>query len=118
MDDEKMVQNVAKAMLVKLGHEVVLAKDGTEAINMYNEAMDFDEPIQLVIMDLTIPGGMGGREAVLEIHKVNPEAKVIVSSGYSNDPIMANFREYGFCAAIVKPFQIQDLSRVLSQVLG
>ena len=113
-----MVQNVARAMLTQLGNEVVLAKDGTEAINLYTEAMNSDDPIQIIIMDLTIPGGMGGKEAVIEVHKVNPGAKVIVSSGYSNDPIMANFREHGFCAALVKPFQLQELSRVLSQVLG
>ncbi|MBU1058475.1 MAG: ABC transporter substrate-binding protein [Proteobacteria bacterium] len=118
MDDDEMVQNVAKAMLTKLGNTVVLAADGVEAVKCYQEAMNSDNPIQLVIMDLTIPGGMGGKEAVQNIHKLNPEAKVIVSSGYSNDPVMANFKKHGFCATIAKPFQLQDLSRVLSQVLG
>ena len=118
MDDEEMVRNVAKAMLTKLGNTVVLAADGVEAVKCYQQAMNSDNPIQLLIMDLTIPGGMGGKEAVQEIHKLNPEAKVIVSSGYSNDPVMANFKKYGFCAAIPKPFQFKDLSRVLSQVLA
>ena len=117
MDDEEMVRNVAKEMLTLLGNKVILTKDGDEAVSLYQEAMNSDSPIQLVIMDLTIPGGMGGKDAVQEIHKLNPEAKIIVSSGYSNDPIMANFKEYGFCAAIVKPFQLQDLSRTISQVL-
>jgi len=118
MDDEKMIRDVAKAMLTRLGTEIALSKDGADAINEYKEAINTQKPFDAVIMDLTIPGGMGGREAVKEIHKINPEAKVIVSSGYSNDPVMANFKSYGFCAAIVKPFQLQDLSRVLSQVLG
>lgn len=118
MDDEEMLRNVAKAMLTKLGNTVVLAADGVEAVKCYQQAMNSDNPIQLVIMDLNIPGGMGGKEAVQEIHKLNPEAKVIVSSGYSNDPVMANFKKYGFCATIAKPFQLQDLSRVLSHVLA
>ncbi|MBU1566132.1 MAG: response regulator [Proteobacteria bacterium] len=118
MDDEEMLRNVAKAMLTTLGNTVVPAADGVEAIKLYQDAMNSDNPIQLVIMDLTIPGGMGGKEAVQEIHKLNPEAKVIVSSGYCNDPVMANFKKYGFCATIAKPFTLQDLSRVLSQVLA
>jgi PAS domain S-box-containing protein len=118
MDDDEMVRNVAKAMLTKLGNEVILSEHGAEAVILYQEAMNSGNSIQLVIMDLTIPGGMGGKDAVQEIHKLNPEAKVIVSSGYSNDPIMANFKDHGFCAAIAKPFQLQELSRVLSQVLG
>jgi DNA-binding NarL/FixJ family response regulator len=69
-------------------------------------------------MDLTIPGGVGGREAVQEIHKIDPAAKVIVSSGYSNDPIMADYLDYGFCAAIVKPFKLQEFHEVISRVLG
>ncbi len=117
MDDEEMVRDVAKAMLTKLGNTVVLAADGVEAVKCYQASMNSDNPIQLVIMDLTVPGGMGGKDAVLEIHKLNPEAKVIVSSGYSNDPVIANFKKYGFCAAISKPFQLQDLSRVLCQVM-
>lgn len=118
MDDEEMLRNVAKAMLTKLGNTVVLAADGAEAVKCYQESMNSGNPIQLVIMDLTVPGGMGGKEAVLEIHKLNPEAKVIVSSGYSNDPVMANYKNYGFCAAISKPFQLQDLSQVLTKVLA
>jgi CheY-like chemotaxis protein len=117
MDDEEMVRNGAKKMLTRLGHEVILSVDGAEAIKLYQKAMSSGNPIQLVIMDLTIPGGMGGKDAVQEIHKLNPGAKVIVSSGYSNDPVMANFKEYGFCATIVKPYRLQDLFRVLRQVL-
>ncbi|MDY6973702.1 MAG: ATP-binding protein [Thermodesulfobacteriota bacterium] len=117
MDDEDIVRNVAKKMLMHLGHEVTLSTNGKEAIQLYKKGMKSGGIFDIVIMDLTIPGGMGGKEAVQEVLKIDHKAKVIVSSGYSTDPVMANFKEYGFCAAIVKPFQLQDLSRVISQVL-
>lgn len=115
MDDNEMVQNLIKTMLVHMGHEVVLSTNGEEAIKLYQESLNTASPFDLIIMDLTIPGGMGGKDAVLEIHKINPEARVIVSSGYSNDPIMANCTEYGFCAALTKPYQLQQLSQVISR---
>ncbi len=117
MDDEEILRNVTRAMLNQLGHEVDLAADGEEAVRLYKESMSH-EPFDLVIMDLTIPGGMGGKDAVLEVLKLNPAAKVIVASGYSNDPVMANFRDYGFSGAIVKPFQLQSMSQVVGEVLG
>ena len=118
MDDEELVKDVAKTMLTRLGHEVVLAYDGAEALNLYKEYRDSGEPIDIVIMDLTIPGGMGGQDAVKEVLTFDSGAKVIVSSGYSNDPVMANYQEYGFCAAIVKPYQLQELTRVINQVMA
>lgn len=114
MDDEEVVRNVTQAMLNQLGHKVLFAVDGDQAVSIYRENQ---ETIDIIIMDLTIPGGKGGEEAVREILAINPGAKVIVSSGYSTDPIMANHRKYGFCAAVVKPYQLQDLSSVLSKVL-
>lgn len=116
MDDEEMVRTVAQAMLVQLGHEVVLAADGDEALNFYQEAINAERLFDLVIMDLTIPGGMGGEETVRKILDIAPDAKVVVSSGYSNDPIMANYKEYGFCSALVKPYQMEELARIISQV--
>ncbi len=115
MDDNEMVQNLVKTMLVYMGHEVVLSANGEEVIELYRESMNTARPFDLIIMDITIPGGMGGKDAVREIHKIDPEARVIVSSGYSNDPIMANCTEYGFCAALTKPYQLQQLSKVVSQ---
>lgn len=118
MDDEDMVRTVAKEMLTQLGHDVLLAKSGEEAIKLYKESINENNKFNLVLMDLTIPGGMGGEEAVKEILAIDPDAKVIVSSGYSNDPIMANFKDYGFCSAIVKPFKLQELSSVIGQIHG
>jgi PAS domain S-box-containing protein len=117
MDDEEQVRNVVEAMLRTMGHEVLLAKDGEEAQLVYQEAMNHGAPVELVIMDLTIPGGMGGKEAVHKILAFDPEAKVIVSSGYSNDPVMANFKDYGFCSAIVKPYKMAELAKAISQLL-
>jgi len=117
MDDDEMVRNVAHTMLSMLDHDVVLAHNGAEALSLYRKHQDSGEPIDLIIMDLTIPGGMGGKDAVKEIHAINPEAKVIVSSGYSNDPVMAHYEEYGFVAAIVKPFRIEDVLSIINNLL-
>ncbi len=117
MDDEELVRNILQAMLCQMGHEVLLVKDGKEAVWIYKEAIDNDTPIDLIIMDLTIPGGMGGKEAVQKILAIDPEAKVIVSSGYSNDPVMAKFKDYGFCSAIAKPYRISELTTVVSQLI-
>ncbi|HIJ90989.1 MAG: PAS domain-containing protein [Desulfobulbaceae bacterium] len=118
MDDDEVLRELARDMLSHLGHDVVVAQDGEEAIRLYGEALNSTAPFDLTIMDLTIPGGMGGEDAVKELLKINPEAKVIVSSGYSNDKIMANYKQYGFCAALVKPYQIKDLMKVMGEVLG
>jgi len=116
MDDDEMVRGVVGAMLKQAGHEVDTAEDGQAAIKCYSEAMAAGEKYDLVIMDLTIPGAMGGKEAVQELLKIDPQAKAVVSSGYSNDPIMANCREYGFQATVTKPFQLQELLKVISRV--
>jgi two-component system cell cycle sensor histidine kinase/response regulator CckA len=117
MDDEEMIRDVSQALLSRLGYQVVLAADGHEAIKLYKNNTTSQERIDAIIMDLTIPGGMGGKEAVKEILQINPSAKVIVSSGYSNDPVMANHKEYGFCAALDKPYQLKSLVEILDQVL-
>ncbi len=118
MDDESTVQDVVTQMLEMLGNEVLIARDGKEAIEIFKEHYESGRPVDVTIMDLTIPGGMGGKDAVKEILKIDPAAKAIVSSGYSNDPVMANFHEYGFKAAIAKPFLIRDLKRTLTEVLS
>lgn len=118
MDDEEMVRTVTKRMLSHFGYEVILAADGQEAIRLYQEALEKGQGIDLIIMDLTIPGGMGGKEAVAKILHIDPAAKVIVASGYSNDPVMANYQEYGFLAAIIKPFQLREIQGLVQQILA
>jgi two-component system cell cycle sensor histidine kinase/response regulator CckA len=118
MDDDKMVRDVAASMLTELGHTVIHAQDGAEAVQLYEESANSDASIDLIIVDLTVPGGMGGQEAARKILAINSEARIIASSGYSNDPIIANFRKYGFCSAIVKPYNFQELKEVVDGVLG
>lgn len=115
MDDDEVVRAVAKEMLIHLGYQVLEAEDGEETIKKYKKSLA-NEPIDFVIMDLTIPDGMGGKEAAEELLKINKDVKLIVSSGYSNDPIMASFDEYGFVAAISKPFDLETLSKVLRSI--
>lgn len=115
MDDEEMLRDITKAMLTDLGHDTFLARDGVEAIDVYKKAMADNTPIDLTIMDLTIPKGMGGKEAVQKLLEINPEAKVIVSSGYSNDPVMADFKAYGFSATLSKPSRLSDFTDLINR---
>jgi CheY-like chemotaxis protein len=116
MDDEEIVGDIAKQMLVYLGYDVALVKDGKEALSLYKSRLSCGDPFHAVIMDLTIPGGMGGKETVGEILAIDPDAKVVVSSGYSNDPIMVQCKEYGFSAAIAKPFDLQSLKKIIESL--
>lgn len=118
MDDDKNVQNVARQMLLRFGHEVLLAADGKEAVRIFAERYNSEAPVSAIIMDLTIPGGMGGKDTIKELLKIDPDVKAIVSSGYSNAPVMSNYQQYGFKAAIAKPFMISELTKVLADVLG
>lgn len=118
MDDEEMVRTVTRSMLIQFGHDVVLCANGEEALKLYGEGLDTNNNFNLAIMDLTVPGGMGGQETAREILKMDPKARLIVSSGYSNNPVMASYEEYGFCGTIVKPYRIQELSKVINQVLA
>jgi CheY-like chemotaxis protein len=117
MDDDEMVQNITKAMLTRLGYDYQLAADGKKAVALYEKDFSSGNQADLIIMDLTIPGGMGGEDAVKEILAINPAANVLVSSGYSTDPIMANYKEYGFCGAIVKPYQMKELNASIQEIL-
>ncbi|MFI5304284.1 MAG: ATP-binding protein, partial [Nitrospiria bacterium] len=117
MDDEELVTIMASNMLRKLGYEVEVAPRGEEALEKYREAKENNLPFKAVIMDLTIPGGKGGKEIIEEMMAYYPGVKAIVSSGYSNDPVMAEFKKYGFKGCIVKPYRIEDFSKVLYLVL-
>jgi PAS domain S-box-containing protein len=117
LDDEPMVREMAGALLQKLGYEVEYASSGEEAIEIYKKAKDVEVPFKAVIMDLTLPGGISGKETIQKLIAYDPKAKAIVSSGYSNDPVMANYEKFGFKNYIAKPYRAQDLSRILHQVL-
>jgi two-component system cell cycle sensor histidine kinase/response regulator CckA len=117
MDDEDLVLEFVKVGLVKLGYAVTTAREGREALKLYAEAQESGNPFGAVILDLTIPAGMGGEKALQELRKVDPEIRAIVSSGYADNEIMSRYREYGFQAAVSKPYRINELSGVLKLVL-
>ena len=119
MDDEETIRTTMRDILVRLGYEVAFAEDGAEAIELYRNAMGKrGTPFDVVIMDLTIAGGMGGKEAVKKLIEIDPNVKAIVSSGYSKDPVMAEYKQYGFSGVIAKPFRIKDLSEVVHRVIN
>ena len=118
VDDEEIVRASVSEALTRLGYDVKLAADGAEGVRMYEEAMKGGHALDVVLLDLTIPGGMGGKDAVQELLRIDPNAKVIASSGYSNDPVMADHRAYGFREVIVKPYRIDDLGEVLHKVIN
>lgn len=116
MDDEEMVGDIACQMLAHLGYEAKHVTDGQVAVDEYVRLFEAGDPYNVVIMDLTIPGGMGGREAVIEILAVDSAAKVLVSSGYSTDPIMTHFGDYGFVGVINKPFDLASIQKILEDL--
>ena len=117
MDDEEVIREMLSKMLPLAGYEVELVKDGAEAIERYVKAEKAGQPFDAVIMDLTVPGGMGGREAIKELLEIAPAAKVIVSSGYATDSVMADYKQYGFSAIAAKPYSAGDLERILHNIL-
>ena len=117
MDDERIVRSLVSDILTHAGYEVVLTEDGEEAVQAYKDAMSSGAPFDSVIMDLTVPGGMGGKDAHNRIMMADPNALVIVSSGYVNNPILANYRKYGFIGMVPKPYQADHLTRVLDEVI-
>jgi PAS domain S-box-containing protein len=117
LDDEELVRETIGRMITHLGYEPDFAKDGLEAIEIYADAQATGRQFNAVIMDLTIPGGMGGKEAMKRLLLLDPSVKGIVSSGYADDPIMAHYKDYGFCGVIKKPYRISTLSKVLSKCL-
>ncbi len=118
MDDEADVRNVVGDMLKTLGYEPVFAREGAEALAIYQHAAQTPAHFKAVIMDLTIPGGMGGKEAVKKMLEIDPSARVIVASGYSNDPVMSAFESYGFSGVIEKPYTVDTLSTTLHEVIS
>jgi PAS domain S-box-containing protein len=118
MDDEQMILDLAKAILEELSYNVTTCVNGEEAVALYKTALESGTPYSVVIMDLTIPGGMGGKETAEQILAIDPHACLIVSSGYSNDPIVSDYRRFGFASAVIKPYGVAEISGVLNRLPG
>lgn len=118
MDDEPQIRQTADALLTRLGHETVMAADGAEAVRAYREQFAAGQPPEVVILDLTVPGGLGGRAAMEKLREIDPDVRAIVSSGYSSDPVMANYAAYGFRAVVAKPYDVALLARTIQEVAG
>lgn len=117
MDDDGNLQEVYDRLLTHLGYAPTVVANGEEALSRYTQAKQTGAPFAAVIMDLTVPGAMGGKEAVQRLLEIDPKAVAIISSGYSNDPVMANYKKFGFKDVIGKPFTAQKLSEVLWKLL-
>ena len=117
MDDEQMIRELAGEILWHLGYAVEFARDGHEAVALYKTSLKTARPFDAVILDLTVRGGMGGKEAIQKLIEIDPDVKGIVSSGYSDDPGMTDYKQHGFSGVVAKPYTIEELGEKLSQVL-
>jgi CheY-like chemotaxis protein len=117
MDDDDAIRELTSEMLARLGFRVKGVADGRATLAACRQALEAGKPFDLVIMDLTIPGGMGGRQTIQELRKLDPDIKAIVSSGYPDDPILANCYDFGFQGVLRKPFRLEDLERLLLQII-
>ncbi len=117
MDDEETIREFLYAELTEVGYDVQLTNDGSEAIEQYGEAKKAGQPFDAVILDLTIPGGMGGKETIKKLLELDPDIKAIASSGYATDPIMSEYKEYGFSAVVTKPYSAEQIEKTLQGLL-
>jgi PAS domain S-box-containing protein len=115
MDDEEPIRQLITRMLEPLGYSVTTTADGVEALRKYEDARVKGDPFSAVILDLTVPGGMGGKETIQRLRALDPAVRAIVSSGYSEDPVMARYREFGFCSVVAKPYRLHELSMALRE---
>jgi CheY-like chemotaxis protein len=116
MDDEEIIRDLFRDMLHMLGYESEVVSDGQTAIASFSRAKEQGSPFAKVILDLTVPYGLGGEETMRELRKIDPAVKAIVSSGFPNDPVIVNYKEYGFQAALLKPYHLRDLKESLRKL--
>ena len=115
MDDEQIILDVTLEVLNFLEYEVMFARDGAAALDLYKHEKEAGVPFDLVILDLSVPEGLGGKDAIALLKAYDPAVKAIVSSGYSNDPVVQDFEQYGFSGRLSKPYKISDLKEILEQ---
>ncbi|MEE8575345.1 MAG: response regulator [Thermodesulfobacteriota bacterium] len=117
LDDEEIIRDVAGEVLSAEGYEVVFAESGEEAVELYRTEYRAEVPIALVLIDLTLPG-ISGEDTFKKLKEIDPEVKAIVSSGYTTDPVMLDFRSYGFAGAVAKPYPIKALRELVANILS
>ena len=118
MDDEELIRRIVEKQLNRIGYDVFTASDGLEAAEIYSDAMTKNQPFDIVIVDLTVPGGVGGKELVEKLVEIDPSVKAIVASGYSEDPVMAEYEKYHFKGCVKKPFNMKELAEAIEAVLS
>ncbi len=117
LDDEALILEIAQELLNYLGYTAITAQSGEEAVTLFNQAVKLNEPFDAVILDLAVPGGMGGKEVMRELLRADPDVKAIISSGYLTDPIIQNYKEYGFAEVLTKPYDAGELERKLHKII-
>ena len=117
MDDEQIILDVTLEVLRFLGYDVLFAKDGVAAIELYKKEKNAGAPFDAVILDLSIPEGMGGKEAIGYLREFDPSVKAIVSTGYTHDPAVVDYKAHGFSAKLAKPYKINDMKTVLEDLI-
>lgn len=117
MDDEQIILDVTLEVLEFLGYEVQFAQDGADAIALYTREKDTGAPFDVVILDLSVPGGMGGREAIGKLKELDPGVKAIVSSGFTGDPCVMDYASFGFTGILAKPYKINDMKVLLEELI-
>lgn len=117
MDDEENVQDVTREVMKFLDYDVMFAKDGLAAITLYKQEEAAGVPFDIVILDLSVSSGLGGKETIEQLRKIDPQVKAVISSGFSQDPAVHDFSSYGFNAKLTKPYKIHELKNILEQLM-
>jgi DNA-binding NtrC family response regulator len=117
MDDEQIILDMTRDVLDFLNYDVMFAKEGSKAIDLYKQEKAAGVPFDIVILDLSVASGLGGKETIEQLRKYDPDVKAIVSTGYLNDPAVENFSRYGFCEKLTKPYALKDLKSLLEKVM-
>jgi DNA-binding NtrC family response regulator len=117
MDDEQIILDMTRDVLDFLNYEVMSAREGSKAIDLYKQEKAAGNPFDIVILDLSVANGLGGKETIEQLLKFDPAVKAVVSTGYTNDPAVENFSRYGFCEKLTKPYTVKDLKNLLEKVM-
>jgi len=117
MDDEQIILDVTCEILTFLKYDVMSARDGLAAIDLYKKEKAAGSPFDIVILDLSVPNGLGGKDTIEQLRNFDPAVKAVVSSGYTNDPVVKDFSHYGFSERLTKPYTIKDMKNLLENVI-